>query len=336
MAMKNYWQGREILVTGSDGFIGSHLCEQLCALGANVRALVLYNSRSQVGWLEELTRNENLQSACDIVFGDIRDSERVLELTDGIDTVFHLASLIAIPYSYLAPRSYVETNVVGALNILNACKLHNVARLVHTSTSEVYGSAKYVPIDEKHPLQGQSPYSASKIGADMLATSFFSAYDLPVTIARPFNTYGPRQLARAVIPTILSQLCAGRKTIQLGAITPTRDFNFVEDTVAALLAIGECPDLIGQECNIGSGHEISIGDLAELMMDIVGYRAKIIVDQSRLRPSSSEVTRLMADATKLRELTDWRPKYSLEAGLRVTAKWVDTNINLFSPEKYIR
>lgn len=336
MVMNNYWRGREVLVTGADGFIGSHLCEQLCALGANVRALVLYNSRNQVGWLEDLTRNESLQSACNIVFGDIRDSERVTDLTDGIDTVFHLASLIAIPYSYLAPRSYVETNVIGALNILSACKLHNVARLVHTSTSEVYGSAKYVPIDEKHPLQGQSPYSASKIGADMLATSFFTTYDLPVSIARPFNTYGPRQSARAVIPTILSQLCAGRKTIQLGATSPTRDFNFVEDTVAGLLNVGECPELIGQECNIGSGKEISIGDLAELMIDIVGFRAEIIIDQSRLRPRSSEVTRLMADATKLRELTNWYPKYSLEAGLRVTAKWVEKNIDLFSPEKYSR
>ena len=336
MTMKNYWQGREVLVTGSDGFIGSHLCERLCGLGAKVRAFVLYNSRSNIGWLEDLTRNENLQSACDIVFGDIRDSERVVEVTEGMHTVFHLASLIAIPYSYLAPRSYVETNVVGALNILNACKVCQVDRLVHTSTSEVYGSALYVPIDERHPLQGQSPYSASKIGADMLATSFHASYGLPVSIARPFNTYGPRQSERAVIPTILSQLYSGAKEIKLGSTTPTRDFNYVLDTVDGMIAVGESDQAIGQILNIGSGMEIQIGQLARKLMEITGIQAGIVEENSRVRPRSSEVDRLLANAQNLRDLTGWEPKVDLAEGLTLTANWVRANSDLLNPEQYVR
>lgn len=322
--------GQSVLVTGSDGFIGSHLVERLVREGARVRCFVLYNSFGTKGWLDSCS--EQVLNEVEIFPGDVRDARRVKEAVAGQDIVFHLASLIAIPYSYRAPESYVQTNIGGALNILNACRDHSVSKLVHTSTSEVYGTAVYTPIDEAHPLQAQSPYSASKIGADMLARSYHDSFGLPVVIARPFNTYGPRQSARAIIPTIISQLSSGAKRLKLGTLQPRRDFNFVTDTVAGLVHLSGIEGR-GDVINLGSGREISIGDLAMTIMSIVGREVDIVTEEDRLRPESSEVERLLCDGTKAREL-GWEPLCSLEQGLKETVLWMEENSGHYHPDVY--
>jgi dTDP-glucose 4,6-dehydratase len=311
------------LVTGAGGFIGSHLTEVLVRQGKNVRALVEYNSKSSWGWLD--IASEEVRSEVDVTLGDVRDPHCVRSVMEGCTVVYHLAALIAIPYSYHSPDTYVDTNIKGTLNVLQAARDQGVDRVVHTSTSEVYGTAQFVPITEKHPLQGQSPYAASKIGADQLALSFYRSFDLPVAVARPFNTYGPRQSARAVIPTIATQIASGRHTLELGALYPTRDFTFVKDTVAAFAAIGEAPETIGEVVNIGSAYEISIGDLAHLIADVMGAEITIETDEKRLRPEKSEVDRLVADIDKIQALTEWTPsksgKVGLKEGLATTARW---------------
>ena len=326
------WRGCRVLVTGADGFIGSHLCERLAAEGARVRAFVLYNSLGRWGWLDGL--EGALKDAFEIFPGDIRDPGRVAEAVEGCAVVFHLASLIAIPYSYHAPDSYVQTNVGGALNVLNACRRAGVERLVHTSTSEVYGTARYVPIDEAHPLQGQSPYSASKIGADVLAESFHRSFGLPVATIRPFNTYGPRQSDRAVIPTIIAQLLSGAQELRLGALSPTRDFNFVQDTVAGFLAVAASNAAVGRVINIGSGREVSIGELAELLMKVVGRQVPVGCEESRLRPDKSEVNRLLCDNRLAREIVGWQPAYTLERGLEETVAWMRAHLGHYRPQRY--
>jgi len=312
------------LITGADGFIGSHLTELLLEKGYKVRALSYYNSFNYWGWLEDIPANPNLE----VVTGDVRDPHFCKEIVKGVDIIFHLAALIAIPYSYVAPDSYVDTNVKGTLNICQAAKESGNIRVIHTSTSEVYGTAQYVPIDEKHPRQPQSPYSASKIGADMMAMSFYNAFGLPVTIARPFNTYGPRQSARAIIPTIITQIAGGMKEIRLGDITPTRDFNFVKDTARGFLALAECDETIGKEINIASNTEISMADTLNLIKDIMQSDVRIITDEQRLRPKDSEVFRLKGDNSLIRELTGLSPEYSLEQGLIETIDWFKNHENL--------
>jgi len=328
----DFWKQKKVLVTGADGFIGSHLVEMLVEKEANVRGFVFYNSFGSAGWLDNI--EEKKRNKIEIFSGDIRDANRVEEAVSGQDIVFHLSSLIAIPYSYHAPESYVQTNVNGAVNILNACRRGDVEKIIHTSTSEVYGTAQYVPIDEKHPLQGQSPYSASKIGADMIAESFYKSFELPVAIARPFNTYGPRQSARAVIPTILSQLHAGVKKLKLGAVSPTRDFNYVKDTVAGFCAIAESDKSIGKIINIGTGKEITIKDLVNVLIEISGKDAEIVCDETRLRPQKSEVNRLLCSANLLKTLTNWKPEYSLKEGLSITSEWVKNNLEIFKVKEY--
>jgi NAD dependent epimerase/dehydratase len=312
------------LVTGADGFIGSHLVELLLAQGYKVKALVQYNSFNHWGWLEEVENSSQLEVIC----GDVRDPHFCRTITENIDVVFHLAALIAIPYSYVAPDSYVSTNVNGTLNICQACLDNNVSRVIHTSTSEVYGTAQYVPIDEKHPLQAQSPYSASKIGADAMAMSYFNAFDLPLTIARPFNTYGPRQSARAVIPTIITQIANGEKQIKLGDVTPTRDFNYVEDTCRGFLALVNSEQTIGEVVNIGSNFEISVGDTLTLIKKIMQSDVEFIIDDQRLRPEKSEVNRLWCDNSKINNLTQFLPEHTIEQGLRKTVEWFTDPINL--------
>jgi NAD dependent epimerase/dehydratase len=330
--MSNYWKGKKILITGADGFIGSHLTEQLVKKEADVRAFVCYNSFDSWGWIDDF--DKEIKEHIDVFPGDIRDPGRVMDAVKGREVVFHLASLIAIPYSYYAPDSYVQTNVYGAVNILNACRKHGVEKVVHTSTSEVYGSAQYVPIDEKHPLQGQSPYAASKIGADMFARSFFLSYGLPVVTVRPFNTYGPRQSLRAVIPTIMTQLLTGYQEIKLGALHPTRDFNFVLDTVSGFLALARCDSAIGNVVNVGSGREISIGDLVALLFEITGIDGKIVCENGRLRPEKSEVDRLLCDASLAFELCGWHPDYTLEQGLAETVRWMKDHLKRFKSKRY--
>ena len=315
---------KKVLVTGADGFIGSHLVELLHAHGCDIRALSLYNSFNNWGWLEDVDCLDEIE----VISGDVRDPAFCRELVKGTDVVFHLAALIAIPYSYVAPDSYVATNVTGTLNICRAAMDFGVSKVIHTSTSEVYGTAQYVPIDEKHPLQPQSPYSASKIGADAIAMSFHNSFDLPLAIARPFNTYGPRQSARAVIPTIISQIAAGANEIKLGDVTPTRDFNFVTDTCRGFLALAECDEAKGQVVNIGSNSEISIGDTFHLIRKFMGRDTKLIVDEQRLRPENSEVFRLWCDNTLIRELTGFAPQVSIEEGLRRTVEWFTEPDNL--------
>jgi NAD dependent epimerase/dehydratase len=305
------------LVTGADGFIGSHLVELLVAEGFDVKALAQYNSFSSWGWLEHVACRGEIE----VLSGDVRDSHHCRHITRGVDVVFHLAALIAIPYSYVAPESYVDTNVKGTLNICQAALASGVKRVIHTSTSEVYGTARYVPIDEQHPLQAQSPYSASKIGADAVAMSFHNAFDLPLTIARPFNTYGPRQSARAVIPTIISQIAGGAKQIKLGDPTPTRDFNYVADTCRGLLALARCDRAVGETVNIGSNYEISIGDTLALIRELMGSDVVLLEDVRRLRPERSEVFRLWCDNRKMRELTGFQPMHDLRSGLRATIDW---------------
>lgn len=323
---------KKVLITGADGFIGSHLTESLLAKGYNVRAFVYYNSFNNWGWLDTLPK-EKLEKI-EIFCGDIRDPNGVKEAMKGIDMVFHLAALIAIPFSYHSPDSYIDTNIKGTLNVLQAARDLGTKRILVTSTSEVYGTAQYVPIDENHPYQGQSPYSATKIGADRLAESFYRSFNLPVTIVRPFNTYGPRQSNRAVIPTIITQLLAGKKEIKLGSLTPTRDFNFVKDTADGFIAIAESDNTIGQEINIATQHEISIGQLAEELIRQINPNAKIICEEERLRPEKSEVNRLLGCNEKIKALTDWEPKYSLTEGLAETIDFFKNNLDKYKTDIY--
>lgn len=317
---------KKVLVTGADGFIGSHLTERLLAEGCLVKAFVYYNSFNSWGWLDTLA--PEVKERIEIFSGDVRDPFGIRKAMEGIDVVFHLGALIAIPYSYHSPGSYVDTNVTGTLNVLQAAKELKTERVLVTSTSEVYGTARYVPIDENHPKQGQSPYSATKIGADALADSFFRSFDLPVTIVRPFNTYGPRQSARAVIPTIITQLLNGKTEIKLGAIHPTRDLLFVKDTVKGFLEIAKSEKTIGEEVNIAMMEEISIGDLAQNIINLINPAAKIITDEERLRPGKSEVERLFGSNIKIKELTSWQPDYSLTSGLAETIAWFENKENL--------
>lgn len=323
----------KILVTGADGFIGSHLVEGLLQQGYEVRALAQYNSFNNWGWLEDIHH-----PALEVVTGDVRDPNLCREICRGIDTVYHLAALIAIPYSYIAPDSYVDTNIKGTLNICQAARDNNVRRVVVTSTSEVYGTALQVPIPETHPRQPQSPYSATKTGADALAMSFYNAFDLPVVIARPFNTYGPRQSARAIIPTIITQIASGMETIKVGDLTPTRDFNFVADTVAGFIALGTTPGIEGREINIATGTEVSMRTTLDTIAKVMGRNVDFVTDPERLRPSKSEVRRLCGDNTVITKLTDWRPQYTLEEGLRKTVEWFTQpeNLRKYKPEIYNR
>ena len=322
--------GKKVLVTGADGFIGSHLVEHLVESGADVRAFVYYNSFNSWGWLDQ--SDARVKNAIDVFAGDIRDPHGVRSAMRGCDVVLNLAALIAIPYSYHSPDTYVDTNIKGTLNVVQAARELGIARVVHTSTSEVYGTARFVPITEAHPLQGQSQYSASKIGADQIAMSFQLSFGTPVAIIRPFNTYGPRQSARAVIPTIITQIAAGAREIKLGALQPTRDFNFVADTVRGFVAVAECDGAVGQVVNVGSNYEISIGDTAQLIADLMGRDIRIVSDEDRLRPAGSEVERLWADNTRARELCGWEPRYGgrdgLRRGLGETIAWFGDARNL--------
>lgn len=323
----------KVLVTGSEGFIGSHLTEMLLDMGYDVRAFVLYNSFGQWGWLDTLPKEK--RDALDVVMGDVRDPVFVRKAMEGVECVFHLAALIAIPYSYYAPDAYVDTNIKGTLNVLNAARELRTKRVLITSTSEVYGTAQYVPIDERHPFQGQSPYSATKIGADRLAESYFRSFGLPVTIVRPFNTYGPRQSSRAVIPTIISQLLAGYDEIQMGSLTPTRDFVFCKDTAQGFVELSKCAAAIGREVNIASGREISIGDLAQKLIALLRPEAKIVCEEQRLRPAASEVERLLGSNELLYALTGFRPQTPIEEGLKLTADWLRSHMDAYKIDRYM-
>lgn len=329
---------RRILVTGADGFIGSHLAESLAQQGHNVRAFVLYNSMNSRGWLDHAPKE--VRDSLDFFAGDIRDPYCVTEAMKGCDAVLHLAALVAIPYSYRSPDSYVDTNVIGTLNVLQAARHLGVRRVIHTSTSEVYGTAQFVPITEDHPLRGQSPYSATKIAADQLAYSFHASFGLPVVILRPFNTYGPRQSARAVIPTIITQIASGQRGIKLGALSPTRDFNFVKDTVAGFVATLNSDQGQGEAFNVGGDFEISIGETAQLIADVMGVRIELQSDAARLRPRQSEVERLWASNSKAKQVLGWEPAYrgldGLRRGLTETVAWYsdDHNLRLFDSSTY--
>jgi NAD dependent epimerase/dehydratase len=322
-------KGKKVLVTGAGGFIGSHLTERLVSDGAEVRAFVHYNSLGAAGWLDRSPERERIE----LLSGDLRDQDFVRAALAGVDIVFHLGALIAIPYSYTAPSSYVQTNVVGTLNVLQAARELKVARVVHTSTSEVYGTARRVPIDEAHPLQGQSPYSASKIGADKLAESYHLSFGLPLVTVRPFNTFGPRQSARAVIPTIITQ-CLSNQPIRLGNLTPTRDLNYVSNTVDGFVLAGTTPGIEGKTINLGSGREISIGDLATLICKLTGKHVDIEVERHRLRPEQSEVERLLADNTLAKSLLGWTPRVDLETGIGHTIAWLEKNLSGFRVGEY--
>lgn len=324
-------EGQKVLVTGSEGFIGSHLTEELVRMGADVTALVQYNSFNNWGWIE--TFDKDIKESLRVVTGDIREIDGLKKIIAGKDIVFHLAALIAIPYSYFSPMAYVKTNVEGTLNVMQACLDAGVSKIVHTSTSEVYGTAMYVPIDEDHPLQGQSPYSASKIGADKIVESFYRSFNLPVATMRPFNTYGPRQSARAVIPTIIVQALT-EGVIKLGATTPTRDFTFVKDTIQGFIKIGQNDNTIGQVINIGSGFEISIGKLADKIAKIMGKEITVQTEEQRLRPKKSEVNRLLADNTKADQLVNWKPDYTLDQGLAITVEWIKENLDKYKAQIY--
>ena len=310
---------KRVLVTGADGFIGSHLTEELVKKGYKVKAFVFYNSFNHWGWLDSLA--DDVMQQVEIFTGDVRDSHGVKEALKGCSAVFHLAALIGIPFSYHSPDTYVDTNIKGTLNVLQAARELETERILVTSTSEVYGTAQYVPIDERHPFQGQSPYSATKIGADRLAESFYRSFDLPVSIVRPFNTYGPRQSARAIIPTIITQLLGGKEEIKLGTLTPTRDFNYVKDTANGFISIYESAKTIGEEINIASEKEISIKEMTEIMIDLLNPNARIICDEERIRPKNSEVNRLLGSNKKLKELTDWVQKYTFIEGIEETIEW---------------
>ncbi len=323
------WNGKRVLVTGAGGFIGSHLVERLVEVGAKVRAFVHYNALGTWGWLD----HSPIKDKVEVVAGDICDRDSVGQATKDNEIVCHLAALIGIPYSYHAPVSYVRTNIEGTLNVLQSAREQQVQVVVHTSTSETYGTARCVPIDEDHPLQGQSPYSASKIGADKIAESFHLSFNLPVVTLRPFNTFGPRQSARAVIPTIITQCLTGQR-IRLGNLSPTRDLNYVTDTAEGYLLAASRPDALGQTINLGSGREISIGDLAQLIADLSGQSVEIEVEQERVRPDESEVERLLADNRRARELLGWQPKVSLEEGLRRTIEWMKDNLQRYRPDVY--
>lgn len=321
-----------VLLTGADGFIGSHLTEELVKRGYKVRAFAYYNSFNSWGWLDTLP--SDIMDNVDVFCGDIRDPNGVREAMKGCDAVFHLAALIAIPFSYHSPDTYVDTNIKGTLNVLQAARELGTERVLVTSTSEVYGTAQYVPIDEKHPYQGQSPYSATKIGADRLAESFYRSFDLPVTIVRPFNTYGPRQSARAVIPTIITQLLAGKEEIKLGALSPTRDFNYVKDTANGFIEIFKSDKTIGQEINIATQKEISIGELANELIRQINPQARVVCDEERLRPGKSEVNRLLGSNKKIKELTDWRPQYTFEEGIAETIEFFKHNLDKYKTDIY--
>lgn len=311
--------GKRVVVTGADGFIGSHLTEALVAHGCDVRAFCFYNSFNSWGWLD--TVDDDVKDSIDVFMGDVRDTHGVRTALDKADVVFHLAALIGIPFSYHSPASYVDTNVNGTLNVLQASRDMDLERVVVTSTSEVFGTAEYVPIDEKHIRKGQSPYSATKIASDAVSEAFYRSFDLPVTIVRPFNTYGPRQSTRAVIPTVITQLLAGKPEIQLGSLHPTRDLTYVSDSVAGFMALAECDEAIGRDVNLGVGEEISVGELAERLIDLVGVEARIVTEDTRLRPPKSEVERLISDNSLVRQLTGWEPKVSLNEGLTRTVEW---------------
>ncbi|MEZ7892867.1 MAG: NAD-dependent 4,6-dehydratase LegB [Candidatus Wallbacteria bacterium] len=328
MDLKN----KKVLVTGADGFIGSHLTEKLVKMGCSVKALSYYNSFNNWGWLDSFP--EDILKSVDVVCGDIKDPHFVKEISKGIDVIFHLAALIAIPYSYIAPDSYVQTNVTGTLNVMQAARENGAVKIVHTSTSEVYGTALYVPIDEKHPLQPQSPYSASKIGADMIALSFYNAFKMPVSVIRPFNAFGPRQSMRAVIPTLITQIISGKKQIKLGALSPRRDFNYVKNTVDGFIKIAESEKSIGEVINIGSGEEHSIGELIDILKNITGAEFEIICDEQRLRPAGSEVERLLACNKKASELIGWRPGYTFSEGLSETVQWFRNNMEKYKVDLY--
>jgi len=315
---------KTVLITGADGFIGSRLVELLAKGGYKIRALSQYNSFNNLGWLE----NVECKNEIEILSGDIRDPHYCKHITKGVDLIFHLAALIAIPYSYVAPDSYVDTNIKGTLNICQAAKENGNVRVIHTSTSEVYGTAQYVPIDENHPMQAQSPYSATKIAADAMVMSFYNAFELPVTIARPFNTYGPRQSARAVIPTIITQIANGVAEIKLGDVTPTRDFNYVDDTCRGFIALAKCDKSIGQTVNIGSNFEISIGDTLNMIKELMDSDVKFIVDSQRIRPEKSEVFRLLCDNSKIKKLTGFKSQVGIREGLQRTIDWILKSDNL--------
>lgn len=320
----------KILVTGSDGFIGSHLVESLVRLGFSVKAFVLYNSFNSWGWLDQC--DKDVKGNFEVILGDIRDPFLVKQAMKGCDYVLHLAALIAIPYSYSSPDSYIDTNIKGTLNVLQAARDLGIKRVIHTSTSEVYGTARFVPITEEHPLQGQSPYSATKIGADQLASSFYSSFGVPIVICRPFNTYGPRQSARAIIPTVITQILSGKNKIQLGSLTPTRDFNYVKDTVSGFIQILKSDNGHGEVVNIGSNYEVSIGDTVNLIADILGLKIEVATDTQRIRPIESEVERLWADNTKARKMFGWSPRYGglegFRQGLTETIDWFSNQENL--------
>lgn len=325
------WKNVQVLVTGAGGFIASHLVERLVSDGAKVRAFVRYNSRNDVGMLRLI--DPHIFSQLEIVPGDLRDMEAVRNSMKGVDTVFHLGALIAIPYSYVNPREVIDVNIMGTLNVLMAARDLGVRRVVHTSTSEVYGTAQYVPIDEKHPLQGQSPYSASKIGADRIAESFYRSFDVPVVTLRPFNTYGPRQSTRAVIPTIITQALT-RDEVKLGSLEPSRDFTFVKDTANGFMCVAGAENVVGQEVNLGNDNTIRIGDLVDKIFSIIGKNPKVVLDAQRIRPGKSEVMKLWASNQKAKEMIGWEPRISLDEGLRLTIEWISAHLDMYRPDQY--
>lgn len=325
------WKNRQVLVTGAGGFVASHLVERLVHEGARVRAFTRYNSRNDVGMLRLIA--PEIFSQLEIIYGDLRDVEAVRGAARDVDTIFHLGALIAIPYSYVHPREVIDTNIMGTLNVLMAAHDFKVRRVVHTSTSEVYGTAQYVPIDESHPLQGQSPYSASKIGADKIAESFYRSFEVPVVTLRPFNTYGPRQSARAVIPTIITQALT-RDEVKLGSLDPSRDFTFVADTADGFMRVASAENVLGQEINLGNDNTIRIGDLVDKIFGIIGKSPKVVMDAQRIRPGKSEVMKLWASNQKAREMIGWEPRVSLDEGLRATIEWISAHIDLYRPDQY--
>ena len=327
--MKSPWQGRPVLVTGAGGFIGSHLAERLCELGARVRALVHYNALGSRGWLDHSPLTQKME----VVAGDVTDQDFVRNVVGSTEVVFHLAALVGIPYSYTAPASYVKTNISGTLNVLQAARASGCSRVVHTSTSETYGTARYVPIDEEHPLQAQSPYAASKVAADKLAESFHLSFGLPLVTVRPFNTFGPRQSARAVIPTIIQQCLAGGP-VRLGSLTPTRDMNYVKDTVAGFVCAGAAEGVVGETINLGTGREVSIGDLAAKIAELTGSMAGVVIEEVRVRPPKSEVQRLCSSNDKAKRLLGWSPSHSLDEGLAATIDWMRQNPTLANAGSY--